>query len=70
MKQLLNRFLLLFSKKHFKVQVEGCFKYRVEYKVLFGNEYVIYKTLPPIGLSRGDVELPFDFSLPVNGQAV
>ena len=67
MKQLFRRFLLLFGKKHFRVQVENGFKYRVEYKVLFGNEYITYKTLPPIEFKDREPVLPFDFSVPVGG---
>jgi len=63
MKRLFNKFLLLFGKKRSKVQVEGCFRYKVEYKVLFGNEYVIYKTLPPIDFTSGNVKLPFVISI-------
>lgn len=64
MKKLLGNFLLLFGKKHSRFQVEGCFNYRVDYKVLFGNEYILYKTLPPVHFNNEAAELPF---LAVNG---
>lgn len=63
MKTLFNKFLLLFGKKYYRVEIKDGFKYRVEYKMLFGNEYVIHKTLPPICLNDKSVELPFDFSV-------
>ncbi len=61
MKKLFNKFLLLFGKKRSRVEVEGCFRYKIEYKMLFGNEYILYKALPAIDLTGG-VKLPFDFS--------
>ncbi|OQX23314.1 MAG: hypothetical protein BWK80_26615 [Desulfobacteraceae bacterium IS3] len=59
--KILFKFLLLFGKKYCRIEIEGGFKYRIEYKVLFGNEYIIRKTLPPICLSDKNIELPFDF---------
>jgi hypothetical protein len=61
MKTLCCKFLLLFAKKYYRIEVEDGFKYRIEYKVLFGNEYIIRKTLPPISFDDKRVELPFDF---------
>ena len=61
MKNFLNRFLLLFGKKHSRIQVEGSFRYRVDYKTLFGNEYIVYKSLPPIHFGgKSGPKLPFD----------
>jgi len=61
MKKILNKFLLLFGKRQCRTEVQGCFRYRVEYKILFGNEHIIRKSLPPIAFGSTNVELPFDF---------
>jgi len=63
MKRIFRKFLLLFGKTQSKIQIEGHFKYRIKYKILFGNEYVIYKALPPIDFTAGSAKLPFDFSV-------
>jgi len=61
MKQILNRFLLFFRRTRTRIQVQGGVRYRIEYKVLFGNEHILRKTVPPIRLTADDAEFPFLF---------
>lgn len=63
MKTLFNRFLLFFGRTRTRIQAQGGVRYRIEYKILFGREYILHKTVPPIRFTAEGAELPFDLFL-------